>query len=54
MDVSWTYCDNYFTIYVNQTAMLYALNLYSNYFNYFSKKKKWGEGEKMNYKIASL
>lgn len=45
MDVSWTIVT-LFLQYINQTAMLYAWNLYSNYFNYFSKKKKLGrEGE---------
>ena len=29
-DVSWTYCDNHFTIYVNQTIVLYTLKLYSD------------------------
>ena len=30
MDISWTYCGNHFTIYVNHTIMLYALNLHSD------------------------
>ena len=30
VDVTWTYFDNYFTVYVTQTFMLYALNIYSN------------------------
>ena len=29
MDLSRTYLDNHFTIYVNQTTMLYTFNLYS-------------------------
>ena len=30
IDVSWTYCDNHFTIDVNQTTVLYTLKLYSD------------------------
>ena len=30
LNVSWTYCGNHFTIYVNQTSMLYALGLYGD------------------------
>ena len=30
MGVNWTYCGYHFTMYVNQTIMLYALNLYSD------------------------
>lgn len=43
MDVSWTYCGNHFIIYVNQTIMLYTLNLYSdvNCFSY-----NWGKNPK--------
>ena len=45
MDVSGTYCGNHFTIYVNQTIMLYPLNLYSDVYQLFlnkigNKKKK--------------
>ena len=30
IDVSWTYWDNHFTIFVNQTIVLYTLKLYSD------------------------
>ena len=35
MDVSWTYCGSYFTIYINQTTMLYSLILYSEVYQLF-------------------
>lgn len=38
MDVNWTYCDNHFTMYVNQTLKLYALNLYSDVCQLFFNK----------------
>ena len=38
MDVSLTYCNNHFTIYVNQTIMLYTLNLYSDVCQLFLNK----------------
>ena len=38
MDVSWTYCGNHFTIYVNQTIMLYLLSLYNHVFQLFLNK----------------
>lgn len=39
MDISGTYCDHNFIIYVNQLFMLYTLNSYSDlmYVDYFSK-----------------
>ena len=30
MDVNWTYCGNYFTVYVNKTIMLYMFKFYSD------------------------
>ena len=42
MDASWTFCGNHFTVYVNQTIMLYALNLYSDVCQLFLNKI--GEG----------
>ena len=52
--VSGSYCGDYFTIYVNQTIILYCLNLYSNIViqvNYFSinMKKKRGSHLKDGY-----
>ena len=38
MDVSGTYFNNHFTIYVNQTTMLYTFNLYSNVCQLFLNK----------------
>ena len=45
MDVSRTYYSNYFTMYVNQTIMLYAFNFCSHIYQLFlnktgEKKKK--------------
>ena len=37
-DVSWIYCDNYFTVGINQTIMPYALNLYSEIGQLFLNK----------------
>ena len=45
MDASWTYCDNHFTIYVNQTIMLYDLDLYSEICQLFLSKT----GKKIKY-----
>lgn len=36
MDVNQTYCGHHFPINVNQTIMLYVLNLHSGYVRYFS------------------
>lgn len=36
--INWTYCGNYFTVYVNQTIMLYTLNLYSDECQLFLNK----------------
>ena len=33
MDAYWNYCNNNFTIHVNQIFMLYALVAYVNYFS---------------------
>ena len=44
MDVSWTYYGNHFTIYVNQTIMLYAFNLYSDVCQLFFNKTGGGGG----------
>ena len=48
MDVSWTYCGNHFTIYVNQIIMLYVYNLYSDvcqlFLNKAGKIKVWTIG----------
>lgn len=33
MDTYWSYCNNNFTIHVNQIFMLYALVTYVNYFS---------------------
>lgn len=38
MDSSGTSCGNYFTIYVNQTIMPYALNLHSDVCQLFLNK----------------
>ena len=38
MDISWTYCGNHFTICINQTILLYALNLYSHVGHLFLNK----------------
>ena len=38
MDVSWMYRNKHFTIYVNQTIMLYALNSYSDVCQLFLNK----------------
>ena len=38
MEVSWTYCGNCFTVYVNQTITLYALNLQSDVCQLFLNK----------------
>ena len=38
MDVSQTYGGNHFTVYVNQTIMLYTLNLYSDACQLFLNK----------------
>ena len=38
MDVSWTSFGNPFTIYTNQTLMLYDLNLYSDACQLFLNK----------------
>ena len=46
MDVSCTYCGNHCTIYVSQTIMLYALNLYGDVCQLFLNKT----GEKINRK----
>ena len=43
MDVSWAYCDNYFTISVNQTIKLYALHLHSDVCQVFFNKAGGGE-----------
>ena len=40
MDVTLIYCGNYFTIYVNQTLMLYSLNLEIVCQLFFSKTGK--------------
>lgn len=40
MDVGQIYCDNQFTIYVNQAIMLSALNLYSDVFLNNTGKKE--------------
>lgn len=37
-NVSWTYCGNHFTTYVNQTITLYALSLYSDVCQLFLNK----------------
>ena len=42
MDVNWTFCGNHFTIYVNQTIMLYVFNLYSHVC--IISQWNWGRG----------
>lgn len=37
MDINQTYCGKQFTVYVNQTIMLYVLNLYSDECQYINK-----------------
>ena len=48
VDVSWTYYSNHFTHkkYVNQTIMLYALNLYSKVYQLFLNKTGEKKGMK--------
>lgn len=42
MDASWTFCGKHFTVYVNRTTMLYALNVHSDTCQFFLNK--FGEG----------
>lgn len=35
IDVKSAYCGNHLTIYINQTIMLYTLNLYNNVYQLF-------------------
>ena len=49
MDVSGTYFNNHFTIYVNQISVLCTLNLYRMYVDYFSMKL-----EKVRYELVLL
>ena len=46
MNVSWTYCDNHFTIYMNQTFMLYALNIDNDVCQLFLNKTRGGNNKK--------
>lgn len=39
MAVSWTYCGNHFTVYLNQTILLYTLSFHSDVCQLFLKKK---------------
>lgn len=53
MDISWTYCENHFTIYVNPSIMLCTLNLHSDVHWLFLRKTgkkimvKWVSGIKL-------
>lgn len=53
MDVS--YCDNHFTVYVNQAIMLYILNLYSDicplFLNKTGKNKLWYKQTMQHYSL---
>ena len=45
MGVTWTYHGNHFTIYVNETIMLYALNLQSNICQSFLSRTGKNKGQ---------
>lgn len=51
MDVSWTYYGKHFTMYVNQTIMLYSSNLCTDVVNYSSLKL--GEGKWIKWHLLS-
>ena len=49
-----TYCDNHFTIYINQTTMLHILNLYSGICQLFLNKTKKKKTTSFSFPCLSL